>query len=108
MSEKDIEKIAEAVFQKILAKQIEWEAELDKELEEGWTKTTTWFKYSTDDEAILDDPIDPIDYFVKKITELNVLKSEALAAENYRKVIEIDGEIKKLKNNLDELNNNKD
>lgn len=106
MSEEDIEKIAEAVFQKILAKQIELDAEFDKELENGWATTTTWFKYSTEDEVT--DPFGTENYYIEMLTRLNVEKAEALAAEDYIKVIKIEDEIKQTKKQLDDLRNNKD
>jgi len=76
MTEQQIEQIAEAVFQKMLAKQEEW----DKA--SGYIATTAR-------ESIL-----------AEIVALNLVKSDYLAAEDYKKVDEIQKKINKLKSSL--------
>ena len=76
MTEQQIEQIAEAVFQKMLAKQEEW----DKN--SGYIATTAR-------ESIL-----------AEIVALNLVKSDYLAAEDYKKVDEIQKKINKLKSSL--------
>ena len=77
MTEDQIEQLAEAVFQKILAKQDEWEKQ---------------FYVKADKDQLVAD-----------IVKLNVFKSEAVQSENYEKAAEIQKEI----NILRELLNNK-
>jgi len=76
MTDQQIEQIAEAVFQKMLAKQEEW----DKA--SGYIATTAR-------ESIL-----------AEIVALNLVKSDYLAAEDYKKVDEIQKKINKLKSSL--------
>jgi hypothetical protein len=76
MTDQDCEKIAELVFRKMLAKQEEW----DKS--SGYIATTAR-------ESIL-----------AEIVALNLVKSDYLAAEDYKKVDEIQKKINKLKSSL--------
>ncbi len=68
MSDEDIEKIASSVFQKLLAKQEEW----DKH-----------YYYASDCQALID-----------KITALNIIKDQYIADEKYELAMEITGKIK--------------
>ena len=68
MSDEDIEKIASSVFQKLLAKQEEW----DKH-----------YYYASDRQALID-----------KITALNIIKDQYIADEKYELAMEINGKIK--------------
>jgi hypothetical protein len=77
MTEEEIEQLAEAVFQKILAKQEEWENQ---------------FYIKADRDQLIAD-----------IVRLNVFKAEAVENEDYEKASEIQKEINKLR----ELLNNK-
>lgn len=77
MTEGQIERLAELVFQKILAKQEEWENQ---------------FYVKADRDQLIAD-----------IVRLNVFKAEAVESEDYEKASEIQKEINKLR----ELLNNK-
>ena len=77
MTEDEIERLAEAVFQKILSKQEEWEQQ---------------FYVNSDRDQLIAD-----------IVRLNVFKAEAVQSENYEKASELQKEINKLR----ELLNNK-
>lgn len=77
MTEEEIERLAEAVFQKILSKQEEWEQQ---------------FYVNSDRDQLIAD-----------IVRLNVFKAEAVQSENYEKASELQKEINKLR----ELLNNK-
>lgn len=68
MSDEDIEKIASSVFQKLLAKQEEW----DKH-----------YYYASDRQALID-----------KITALNIIKDQYIVDEKYELAMEITGKIK--------------
>lgn len=68
MSDEDIEKIASSVFQKLLAKQEEW----DKH-----------YYYASDRQTLID-----------KITALNLIKDQYIADEKYELAMEITGKIK--------------
>jgi len=74
MSNEDIEKIASSVFQKLLAKQEEW----DKH-----------YHYASDRQALID-----------QITALNIIKAQYIADEKYELVIEITGKIKAISDEL--------
>lgn len=63
MSDEDIEKIASSVFQKLLAKQEEW----DKH-----------YYYASDRQALID-----------KITALNIIKDQYIADEKYELAAEV-------------------
>ena len=76
MTDQQIEQIAEAVFQKMLAKQEEW----DKS--SGYTATTAR-------ESIL-----------AEIVALSLVKSDYLETENYEKAAEIQKEINKIRDSL--------
>jgi protein-arginine kinase activator protein McsA len=71
MTEEQIEQIAEAVFQKILAKQDEWEKQF----------------YSKADR----------DELIAEIVKLNIFKIEAVESEDYEKASEIQKQINKLR-----------
>lgn len=77
MTEEQIERLAELVFQKILAKQEEWENQF----------------YIKADR----------DHLIAEIVRLNIFKIEAVESEDYEKASEIQKEINKLR----ELLNNK-
>jgi protein-arginine kinase activator protein McsA len=74
MTEEQIEQIAEAVFQKILAKQDEWEKQF----------------YSKADR----------DELIAEIVKLNIFKIEAVESEDYEKASEIQKQINKLRESL--------
>ena len=76
MTEYQMERIAELVFQKMLKKQEEW----DK---------NTHYITTTDREAIL-----------AEIVALNLVKTDYLEAEQYEKMAEIQEKINKLKTSL--------
>ena len=76
MTEYQMERIAELVFQKMLKKQEEW----DK---------NTYYITTTDREAIL-----------AEIVALNLVKADYLEAEQYEKMAEIQEKINKLKTSL--------
>jgi protein-arginine kinase activator protein McsA len=74
MTEDQIEQLAEAVFRKILAKQEEWENQF----------------YVKADR----------DFLIAEIVRLNVFKAEAVENEDYEKASEIQKEINKLRESL--------
>jgi UDP-2,3-diacylglucosamine pyrophosphatase LpxH len=74
MTEDQIEQLAEAVFQKILAKQEEWENQF----------------YVKADR----------DFLIAEIVRLNVLKIDAVESEDYERASEIQKEINKLRESL--------
>ncbi len=74
MTEGQIERLAELVFQKILAKQDEWEKQF----------------YSKVDR----------DFLIAEIVRLNVLKIDAVESEDYERASEIQKEINKLRESL--------
>ena len=76
MTEEEIEQLAEAVFQKILAKQEEWENQ---------------FYIKADRDQLIAD-----------IVRLNVFKAEAVENEDYEKASEIQKEINKLRESLND------
>lgn len=76
MTEEEIEQLAEAVFQKILAKQEEWENQ---------------FYIKADRDQLIAD-----------IVRLNVFKAEAVENEDYEKASEIQKEINKLRELLND------
>ena len=76
MTEEQIEKLAEAVFQKILAKQEEWENQF----------------YVKADR----------DFLIAEIVRLNIFKIEAVESEDYEKASEIQKEINKLRELLND------
>jgi hypothetical protein len=78
MSDEDIEKIASSVFQKLLAKQEEW----DKH-----------YYYASDKQVLID-----------KITALNIIKQQYIADEKYELVIEINEKIKIISDELKKNN----
>lgn len=78
MSDEDIEKIASSVFQKLLAKQEEW----DKH-----------YYYASDKQV-----------FIDKITALNIIKQQYIADEKYELVIEINEKIKVISDELKKNN----
>jgi protein-arginine kinase activator protein McsA len=74
MTENQIEQLAELIFQKILAKQNEWEKQF----------------YSKADR----------DFLIAEIVRLNIFKIEAVENEEYEKASEIQKEINKLRESL--------
>jgi len=74
MTEEQIEQLAELIFQKILAKQDEWEKQF----------------YSKADR----------DFLIAEIVRLNVLKIDAVESEDYERASEIQKEINKLRESL--------
>jgi len=74
MTENQIEQLAEAVFRKILAKQEEWENQF----------------YVKADR----------DFLIAEIVRLNVLKMDAVESEDYERASEIQKEINKLRESL--------
>jgi protein-arginine kinase activator protein McsA len=74
MSDEDIEKIASSVFQKLLAKQEEW----DKH-----------YHYSSDRQALID-----------QVTALNIIKAQYVADEKYELAQEITDKIKAISDEL--------
>jgi|LakMenE18May11ns_1017448.scaffolds.fasta_scaffold7469674_1 hypothetical protein len=74
MTEDQIEQLAELIFQKILAKQDEWEKQF----------------YSKADR----------DFLIAEIVRLNIFKIEAVENEEYEKASEIQKEINKLRESL--------
>jgi protein-arginine kinase activator protein McsA len=74
MTEEQIEQLAELIFQKILAKQDEWEKQF----------------YSKADR----------DFLIAEIVRLNIFKIEAVENEEYEKASEIQKEINKLRESL--------
>jgi hypothetical protein len=74
MTEDQIEQLAEAVFRKILAKQEEWENQF----------------YVKADR----------DFLIAEIVRLNVLKMDAVESEDYERASEIQKEINKLRESL--------
>lgn len=74
MTEGQIERLAELIFQKILAKQDEWEKQ---------------FYYKADR-----------DFLIAEIVRLNIFKIEAVENEEYEKASEIQKEINKLRESL--------
>jgi UDP-2,3-diacylglucosamine pyrophosphatase LpxH len=74
MTEDQIEQLAEAVFRKILAKQEEWENQF----------------YVKADR----------DFLIAEIVRLNVLKIDAVESEDYERASEIQKEINKLRESL--------
>lgn len=78
MNEEDIERIAESVFQKLLAKQEEW----DKH-----------YHYDSSRQVLID-----------KITALNLIKEKCINDESYHLAAELQVEINTL---TDQLENNK-
>jgi protein-arginine kinase activator protein McsA len=74
MTEDQIEQLAKLIFQKILAKQDEWEKQF----------------YSKADR----------DFLISEIVRLNIFKIEAVENEEYEKASEIQKEINKLRESL--------
>jgi hypothetical protein len=85
MTDEEIEKIAETIFQKMLAKQDQW----DKE-----------FITSISTPAVIGR-----DAVINEITELNLMKAEFVKEEKYEEAYKV---MKKIKILSDQLRNNKD
>jgi|TARA_R110000868_G_scaffold270821_1_gene530305 hypothetical protein len=86
MTEKDIERLAELFFQKMLKKQEEWDKQFMYDLEVTSTLVGR-------------------DAIIREITELNLIKSEFVKSEEYEKAYEVQKRIKELG---DQLSNDKD
>lgn len=82
MTEEQIEKIAELIFQKMLSKQDEWDRQ-------------NGYIYITDGEEITE-----VDAILAEIDALNLAKEKHISNENYEKASEIQKKINKLRENL--------
>jgi hypothetical protein len=96
MSDEEIERIAELIFQKLLIKQ----DELDKEYEKNnvWTTTSyTWSTINTDGTPYKGNSKE---LFTQRLVALNIEKQELLAKEDYDGLIKLQKTIDEIKEQL--------
>jgi hypothetical protein len=97
MSDEEIEKLAELIFQKLMAKQ----EELDKEYDNNNTWTTTSYIWSTNVNSD-DTPYkgNSKELFTQRLVALNIEKQELLVNEDYDGLIKLQKTIDEIKEQL--------
>lgn len=97
MSDQELERIAELIFQKLLIRQKEFEEEEEGELPPGWVpedSSGTWYSFSrsgfTSGKEIL----------AQRLVALNIEKLVWIEQENYEELIKLQKEIDEIKEQL--------
>jgi len=102
MSDEEIEKLAELIFQKLVKKEQEYidNMELPDEEGEGWTASTTdgiWYTFSFN-KSVDPEPNDSSKVtLMQKLISLNIEKQELIEKEDYEELIKLQKRIDEIK-----------
>tara|TARA_R110000868_G_scaffold190888_1_gene435009 strand:- start:567 stop:872 length:306 start_codon:yes stop_codon:yes gene_type:complete len=93
MNDKELERIAELLFQKFLDREQKYLE--DNDIPNGWVSnsnaTGTWYTYSTSSS------FNSTEVLIQKLVELNIEKQELIEEEKYEELIKLQEEIDEIK-----------